>query len=248
MIYGLYHSAAGMLTSEYRQNITANNLANAETAGFKRDLATFAERIRADEAGRRFGPSDAGLAGLSGGMWLGQTYTDFSDGQLLRTSVDTDVALEGPGFFMVRKDGEVYLTRDGRMTLDTDGRLISVTDGAAVLGVGDIPLRANPRGGELRIDQTGRIFQDEAPIGQLAVADVRDPDALHKAGAGRWTFDGDDLGPAFARVRQGFVEQSGVQPLKELVQMMESSRAFQINAQMVSLQSESAGRMLSVLS
>src|SRR3989442_9991693 len=80
VIYGLYQSAAGMMTSEYAQSVLANNLANADTVGFKRDVAVFAERLRADQAGRRDGPTAEGLGSLSGGTWLGRTDVDFSEG------------------------------------------------------------------------------------------------------------------------------------------------------------------------
>ncbi|MBK9120353.1 MAG: hypothetical protein IPM18_12245 [Phycisphaerales bacterium] len=70
MIFGLYHSAAGMMTTEYRQSVLANNLANAETVGFKRDVATFAERLPATLAGLQQGASAVDLEGLSGGCGL----------------------------------------------------------------------------------------------------------------------------------------------------------------------------------
>ncbi len=244
MIYGLYHSAAGMLTNEYRQSVTANNLANADTVGFKRDIATFAERVPARTAGVRRGPSNADLAGLSGGMWLGQTQTSFADGPNTRTGHHTDVALVGPGFLMVDKNGETLLTRDGRMMVDQDGHLLAASDGAAVLGAGGTPIRVNPRGGELSVDEEGHVMQGGVRVAQLAMTDVDSYDKLRKAGAGRFTFDSDDLTPTAARIRHGFIEQSAVEPVKELVNMIEAARAYQINAQMVSLQDQSISRLL----
>ena len=115
MIYGLYQSAAGMMTNEYRQNVIANNLANAQTVGFKRDVAVFSERLRESELDRYSNPSNDLMEALSGGLWLGRTHTDFSNGELTRTGNPLDVALEGAGFLMVESGGRQLLTRDGRM-------------------------------------------------------------------------------------------------------------------------------------
>jgi flagellar basal-body rod protein FlgG len=247
VIYGLYQAAGGMMTHEYRQSVIANNLANADTIGFKRDVATFAERLRADQAGMRFGAGDAKLDPLSGGIWLGQSLTDFSSGSLRASDNPLDVAIDGAGFFVVSVDGQEQFTRDGRFVMDLDGRLRAV-DGAAVLGPGNAPIQLNPRGGRARIDESGRIYQNDLAVGQLAVADFDDYDALQKTAAGRFIAP-DGLTPVqpIARIKSGVLEDSGAIAVTEMVSMIESSRAYQINAQMVSLQDESAGRLLSLL-
>lgn len=244
MIHGLYQSAAGMLTGEYRQAVIANNLANAETSGFKRELAVFSERQPAAVAGLRSGPSNETLAGLSGGAWLGRTHTDFSEGGLQRTDRPLDVALAGDGFLTVEQGGQTLLTRDGRMLMDAVGVLRAAVDGAAVLGPGGAPIALNPRGGAAFVDEQGRISQNNVIVGQLGIVDVANYDALRKVGAGRFAFDPDDQQPAAVRVQCGFVESSGVEPVQELVGMIEASRLYQLNAQMVSLQDQTAGRMI----
>ena len=246
MIYGLYQSAAGMMVNEYRQGVLANNLANAETSGFKRDVATFSERRTAADVGQRRGPTHDLMQQLTGGIWLGKTQTDFGEGVLQRTELATDIALAGPGFFQVRDaQGTDLLTRDGRLLMDSEGRLVSATDGAAVLGRGGAPILLNPRGGELTIDDEGRVSQDGQIAAQLAVVDVTDYDALQKVGASR--FRGGELLATprpEARVMQGFVESSGVEPVKEMVSMLEASRAYQLNAQMITMQDQSLGRLI----
>lgn len=246
MIYGLYQSAAGMLTHEYRQDILANNIANAETPGFKREIAVFAERIPAREAGRRSGPSDPLLDHLTGGVWLGRTETDFGEGVLVKTDSPMDVALAGPGFFLVQKDGRQYLTRDGRMTQTPDGRLVAASDGAEYLGAAGQPLRVNPRGGEIRVDEDGRILQgpNRAVVSQLGIVDVTDYHQLSKAGAGRFTAPAYTPIPNGTRVQNGYIESSGVEPVKEMVTMIEASRAYQLNAQMLTLADQTAARLI----
>lgn len=247
MIYGLYQSAAGMMVNEYRQGVISNNLANADTIGFKREIATFAERLRADQAGRRHGPSDSTLGGLSGGTWLGETATDFSEANFIESQNPYDVALAGPGFLRVLHDGKEYLSRDGRMTMTPSGDLVQAATGAAVLGPAGQPIRLDPRGGAITIDENGRISQGGFERTGLGIADVQDYDALRKVGGGRFDAAGQSLTQSPAKVIPGFVESSGVKPVQELATMIEASRAFQINAQMVSLQDQIGGRLINVV-
>ena len=248
MIYGLYNSAAGMLTSEYRQGVIANNLANAETTGFKPDYAVIAERVPAAQAGVRHGPSAADLAGLSGGTWLGPTQTSFAPGTLEHTGQDTDVALDGSGFLTVEKDGKTYLTRDGRFIRDAQGFVKSATDGAQVLDAGGGPLRVNPLGGKLQIDSDGNVRQDGHMVGRLGLTDVQNDARLQKVAGSRFAFDPQQVQPATCQVEQGVVERSGVEPLKEMVNMIEASRTYQMNAHLVSLQDQSVGQLLTLMS
>lgn len=247
MIYGLYQSAAGMMTHEYRQDVIANNLANAETAGFKREIAVASERKPASLAGVRRGASDELLRMLSGGVWLAQTETDFGEAGFTRTEAPLDVALAGPGFFRVAAGSRTYLTRDGRFTMQPDGAVVSATDGAQVLGAGGIPLRINPRGGDPTIDEIGRVFQNRIEVGRLAVVDVANYRALEKAGASRFRGDNVELIESPALVQHGYVERAGVEPVKELTGMLASTRAYQLNAQMLTMQDQTAGRLLASL-
>jgi flagellar basal-body rod protein FlgG len=246
MIYGLYNSAAGMLTTDYRQGVLANNIANADTVGFKRDIAVFAERIPASQAGRREGPSARDIAGLSGGLWLGKTHTDFAEGQKLQTDQWHDLSLDGPGFFVVQVDDGPQYTRDGRFIMDQDGWLRAATDGAPVLGRGGRPVRLNPFGSRenVRVDDVGHIFQDDALVGQLALADFRDYGALRKVGASRFVAPENSAIDAAALVHMGYVESSSVSPIHDLVNMLEASRAYQMNAQMVTLQDQTVSRLI----
>ncbi len=247
MIYGLYQSAAGMMVNEYRQDVLANNLANAETVGFKREIASFAQRLRASEAGRRDGPSNDLMKSLSGGIWLARTHTDFSEGASIKTDNPLDVLITGEGFLRVSADGQEYLTRDGRMLMDADGWLVSAADGASILGQAGQPIRLNPRGGEIVIDQDGRIRQGKLMVGRLGLVNVDNDQALRKAGAGRFELGGATLTRSLAKITKGCVESSGVEPIKELVTMIEASRAYQLNAQMLSLQDQSAGRLINAV-
>ncbi len=247
MIYGLYHSVAGMLVNEHRQDVIANNIANAETVGFKRDMAVFAERLPASAAGVRDAASQALLDGLSGGLWLGQTETDYSEGAFVKTDQPEDVALAGPGFLKVRSNDRELLTRDGRMRLDENGRLVAASDGAAVLSAGGGEIRVNPRRGPISIDADGWVAQNGTRVARLAVVEPEDYLALRKLGAARFDAGATRLRLAEADVLAGHVESSGVQPVQEMVAMIEAGHAYQFNAQMVTLQDQTAGRLISTL-
>ncbi len=244
MIYGLYQSAAGMMINEYRQNVIANNLANAQTVGFKRDVAVFSERLRESELDRYGNPTNDLMEALSGGQWLGRTHTDFSNGELTRTGNPLDVALEGAGFLMVESGGRQLLTRDGRMMMDEFGRLVSVTDGAPMLSRAGAPIVLDRNGGEVEIARDGRIRQGGREVARLGLIDVDDYRSLRKVGDGRFLPASDERIEATARVHSRFVENSGVRPTRELVGMIEASRAYQINARMVTLQDDMIGRLV----
>lgn len=245
MIYGLYESAAGLLTNEYRQGVIANNLANADTIGFKRDVPSFSERLRASQAGLRDNPTSDLHEGLSGGVWTGRTETDFHNGAVINTGNPLDVALDGPGFLMVAGQDAPLLTRDGRMTMDSDGRLLAATDGSPMLSDAGTPIVLNRLNGKVTIDETGRIFQNGAMVAKLGVTDVADPRALAKLSAGRFVVpENVERTEAGALLRPGCLENSGVEPVKELVNMIEAARAYQMNAQLISLQDQTLSRLI----
>ena len=247
MIYGLYQSAAGMMTNEYRQAVLANNIANADTVGFKRDVATFAERTPAQAAGERAGTSATDMAGLSGGLWLGRTFTDFTAGTKTQTGNPYDVALDGPGFLAVQSNGQRLYTRDGRTLLRPDGTLVAASDGAEMLGRGGMPVRLNPFGGQPNIDTQGRISQDGAIVGELEIVNFANYQALQKVGAARFAAPNAEPAPAPVLVQGGYIEGSAVEPVNELVNMMEATQAYQFNARMVSLQDDSVSKLINAV-
>ena len=145
MIYGMYQSAAGVMTNSYRQDVIANNLANAETVGFKKDLAQFQQRrTEAQERGTEKS-TNALLENLGGGVFASPTVADLSQGELEPSSNNMDVAIEGKGFFAVRDHGQVRLTRDGRFMSDREGHLAMANNsGQLVLDDKNEPISLNP--------------------------------------------------------------------------------------------------------
>ena len=250
MSYGLWLSAGGMQVNEYRQSLAANNMANVETAGFKRDLAVIHERDVESVADPLQTPfSDRMLDTLTGGVWVRPTYTSFEQGRLDNTGRNLDTALHGNGFFAVTDgDNELY-TRDGRFVINPTGELVMVAGEGKyqVLNANGQPIEvADPTAGPIQIDRDGSLFQNGAEIAALRVVDFADYQNLTKTGDNLIANVGDDEPvPANATVMGGFVEASTVDPISAMTNMIEVSRAYGLNAQMVSLQDETIGQAVS---
>lgn len=245
MIYGLWLSAAGLQVNEHQQAVIANNLANLNTTGFKRDLAVFRDRLvesRSGLGGVRF--RHPVLDGLSGGTFQNPTATDFSQASLEQGG-PLDVAMDGDGFFTVQVGKEARYTRDGRFTLNADGDLITVAGGHPVLDTSGNPIHiGNENAGKISIDSEGRIKIGDREVGTLNVTDFADRSLLIKVGQN--TFDGRYAKAVEAKgtVRQGFHESSGVEPTTELVRMIEASRCYELNASLISMQDGMMGRAI----
>ena len=243
MIHGLWQSAAGLQTSQYRQAIVANNLAHAETAGFKRDLAVIRQRLVASQeaaGGSRY--AHPVLDGLSGGSFVAPTYTLFEQGPLTQSANPLDLALEGEGFFAVRAGEATRYTRDGRLTLRADGTLVTSAGGHPILDSEGQTIQLQPGAGAPRIDTRGRVTQGETPVGQIGVFGFADTSVLRKVGGNLIDAGQASAENANAQVRSGTVERSNVQPTDELVRMIEVARAYQLNASLITQQDAMLGR------
>ncbi len=243
MLYGLWLSAGGLQVNQHRQAVIANNLANLNTTGFKRDLAIFRERLIEAERGlgaMRF-RNDL-LDDMSGGTWLKPTATDYTQAPLLQGG-PLDVAIQGDGFFTIQDGQETRYTRDGRFTLDPNGNLVTVAGGHAVLDRAGQPIHvgeARPEG--IRIESAGRISIGDREVATLGVVDFADRSLLQKVGQNLFDGRNAEASPATGRLVQGFTEASGVEPTTELVQMIEAARLYQMNATMISYQDGMLGR------
>ena len=122
--YGLWLSAAGMKVNEHRQTILANNMANANTTGFKHDLAVVRQRLIASEArGNGATATHSVLDGLSGGVQVEATFHSFVQGRIEKTGRPLDIALHGDGFLTVSDGENTRYTRDGQLTTNAVGEL-----------------------------------------------------------------------------------------------------------------------------
>jgi flagellar basal-body rod protein FlgF len=247
MIYGLYMSATGVLASSYRQDVIANNLANSETVGFKKDLALFQElgteaRLRGLDPRRHSNP---GLESIGGGLRVRPTFVDRSQGELEHTGGAMDVAIHGDGFFAVRQQGRLMLTRDGRFMVNSAGHLAMASSGLEVLDTRQRPIGLRPDL-PVTINQAGEITQGKDLMGRIGLFDVPDPQRLRKQGAGLLTYADAEraLRPAQATLRSSFVERANVEPAEELARLLDTQRQLEANANMIRYQDQMLGKLV----
>ncbi|WP_166830373.1 flagellar hook-basal body protein [Thalassoroseus pseudoceratinae] len=249
MLYGLYLSAQGAQVQSKRLDVIANNLANADTSGFKRDLAVAqtyhpfdVEHGTAHELPRH-------LERVTGGTSITDVITDFQNGSLKETGARFDVALEGQGFLRVSDGQNEFLTRDGSLTQNAVGELVT-EQGERVLDTTGSPIVIPPDATEISIGADGVIsaMDDLGVQTALAQLDVVMPQSLadlQKIGDNHFVTNGptEAAGPA-TRVRQGYVEGSGVNAISETVHMIDASKAFETNLNLLKLQDETLSRLL----
>jgi flagellar basal-body rod protein FlgF len=250
MLYGLYLSAQGIQAQSSRVDVIANNLANAGTSGFKRDLAIFQSNRPYDlDHGGGYDPPGNQNA-LSGGVTTAQVATDFSAGPLIKTGGSYDVALTGSGFFQVNDGRQNYLTRNGQFTVSPSGELVSQGSGMRVQSVSGQPIIIPPEATRVEIADDGMASWigsegDRTQLAKLAVVQPPSEKQLQKSGNSLYRYSGNVLpaGPD-VQVKQGYVEGSGVKPVSEMVEMVQASRAVEANVNMIKFQDDALDRLL----
>jgi flagellar basal-body rod protein FlgF len=247
MIYGLWQSAGGLQAQEYRQAIIANNLANAETPGFKADRVSFVERLNAQQAKGSAATRYPALERMTGGVFESELYTDFNSPEtpLQVSSNPLDIAVRGAGFLAVQTPEGPRYTRDGRLMMDRDGTLVQATTGGAVLDGQGLPITLDPLStASIKIDSQGMVRQGDTTVGQIGLVDFADRRQLEKVGQN--LFDAGKAQPVEAKggVAQFAIEGSGVDPTRTLVEMIAASREYEANARMVTMQDETLSRIV----
>lgn len=252
MSYGLYLSAAGVVGNSHRQDVIANNLANVETAGFKRSMAMFQQRPAESKTPGQQRFSHPLLDGIGGGLFISPTRLDLQQGNLEPTDNRLDVAIQGEGYFAVRgRDGDHRLTRDGRMLIDNQGFVIAGDDTQArLLGPNREPIRLQGFSpAELRIDTAGRVLRagTSEVLATIGVFKPVDANAvLLPVGNSQMQIWADNtaIQPIEGIVRSGFVERSNVDPATEMVRLIEAQRQLEANANMIRYQDQATGRLV----
>lgn len=240
--YGMHLSASGALTSMYRQDVITNNLANADTPGFKPDLALQIARDPARIEDSLSGlPSSDLLENLGGGTHLLPNIVSHAQGTLDQTNRPLDLAIRGRGFFQVRDssaaDGDsLRLTRDGRLTRRDDGTLVLASSGLPVLDERGAPITLAD-GPEPEVSADGTILQNGVPVARLALVDVPDRSQLSKREGGLFALSADaasTLRSAVGRIEAGYVESAAIDEIAAMMDVSAASRAVQANLAMIS--------------
>ncbi|MBL8852811.1 MAG: flagellar hook-basal body complex protein [Planctomycetaceae bacterium] len=239
-MYGTYLSASGADSYSRYLEVIANNVANVDTPGFRRELPVIkAFHSEAIEQGLA-SPGDGGIHDLGGGVGMFQTVTSFEIGQVQRTGVDSDVMLADPRgdhFFVVDQDGQQMLTRAGNFLFDKDGYLVTQS-GRQVMSSSGGPVRINPAL-PYEFDSTGNVVQPAT--GTRAELAVVRPTSLHDLqhmGENMFAPNGQlqSVPPEERRVRAGFLETSAARPVQEMVDMIKVTKAYEANVRMIQQQ------------
>lgn len=221
---GIWAALSGAVAQQRSLDITANNVANANTAGFRADRLVFEQAL--SQAGTD-GPAPDAVRFVQ----TAEMATDHRPGALQQTGNPLDLALEGDGWFSVQTPNGERFTRAGAFVTNADG-LIVTADGHPVLGVqqGDGPpptLQVPPATREIRVADDGTVFADEQQIGRLRI--TRFDEQPRKEGLTLYV-GGQGGRPADAAVRQGYLEMANVNAvagMNELITVTRSFEAFQ---------------------
>lgn len=231
-----------MIPQQNRLEVLANNIANANTAGFKRESVFERYMINAQE----------NLNSIKGDAEQedppSYTYTDFTSGTVERTGNLLDLAIDSPnGYFILQdEEGKQFYTRAGHFVLGNDGN-IRTPDGLALMGESgpimlDRTFAAPDQAGEnrsinVRVDDDGEVFANEMPLGRIQLATVENPQTLIRESGTHFSESENtivDFVPQNdTKIRQGYVENSNVDIIKEMVEMIELQRLFETGQKVI---------------
>ena len=201
-----------MKLQEKRLALTANNLANATTTGYKEMQMSF-EVLK---------PTTTENPVMTSMV----PYINFSKANLVQTESVLDVAINGNGFFVISMPEGMYYTRNGRFTLDTEKRLVTPS-GHLVMGYnGTVTIE----GSNITIKEDGAVYADDQAMGRLKIVDFNEKKLLQPIGSSLFKYTGKDGEMALAKeytVKQGFLEASNVDMIREMVNLINTQRTFE---------------------
>lgn len=243
MMRGLYTSAMGMIVQQKRQENISQNLANIETNSYKKQemVASAFDRVivknRANNAGNRL----AVIGEMHLGVRVDDLYTDSEQGILEGTNNPLDFAIEGESFFTIQlPNGDYAYTRDGSFTLNENGQL-TTRQGYLVMGNNLESILLGTE--DIQVDARGRITLPNGQNLTLNIVSFPETQNLQKLGENMYTLENGQpiVGSAYT-LRQGFLEKSNINPLDELVKMIEVTRSFESNQKVVQAMDETLGK------
>jgi flagellar basal-body rod protein FlgF/flagellar basal-body rod protein FlgG len=245
MYYGLYMSAAGAYSQTQKVEVLSNNVANANTVGFKRELALLESReSEAIERGLARRGSRT-VDDVGGGAALRATATDFAPGDFQETGSPLDFAIEGDVpdvFFLVQRGGQQLLTRAGNFHLSSEGEL-KTAQGDAVLSADGDPIVLD-QAQEWRALPGGVIEQGGSRV-ELGLARPLSLRSLQKIGHNYFSAKSMQLAePPDRRVRSGFLELSGIKPVDEMVELIAASRAHEANVRLIQQHDQATSQLI----
>ena len=244
MVKGLYIAYTGMIHEQNRMDIMSNNIANADTTGFKKEGSTsqaFTDvlAVKIKDVTEGGSPRNVRTEGLmQPGVKIGENYVDHSQGSFRETGNTFDLALSDRGFFQIEFTNKAGVTstkytRDGNFTLNKEGDLVN-QNGDYVLSSNGSHIRLDPLK-QTTIDKQGQIRQGENVVATIGVTDFEDYDYLKRYGENYFeTIDGaTEVRPQNTDVYSGYLEMANMSVVTEMVNMITISRQYEANQKMI---------------
>jgi flagellar basal-body rod protein FlgF len=224
MVNGLFTAAKGMMLQQEKVDITTNNLANANSTGFKKAMmATYAEvNVRRNDENKLHQDEN---------QTANEQFFNFEQGSLIETNDKFDLAIEGKGFFSVRTDdGSVGYTRNGAFTRNSIGELVTLNGNQVLDKVG------NPfiiESGEFKVATDGGVYVSENKVADLGMVQFANEKVLEPTGKSFWKIKDSFLGQVNpekmknAEVKQGILEGSNVSAIDSMVELIRFQRSYE---------------------
>jgi flagellar basal body rod protein FlgG len=243
MLKELYTAAMGMMPQQTRLEVIANNMANASTVGYKRQSVFERNLISAQSAFNNVvGDVEQDDPPIG-------SYIDYSRGAFEKTDNPLDLAIDNDNAFFVVEDdiGNQFLTRAGHFTLAEDGTLIT-TDGKKLIGEGGVinvkenfllkpDYDVSAESVQVRITENGEVFANETQVGTVKLVTVENPDTIRQISNANFAVTDDtvtnEVPMEEAHIKQGFIENSNVNIISEMVAMIELQRLFEAGTKVI---------------
>jgi flagellar basal-body rod protein FlgG len=260
MMRSLYTAATGMDAQQTKMDTIANNLANANTTGFKKTRADFEDLLSETIRSPRDGGPQGGAAPTPLQVGLGvrtsSTTRTFSQGEFVQTDNSMDLAIEGSGLFRVtRPNGELAYTRAGNFSIDADGRVVTQRGELLEPNI-NVPKDAT----RINISQQGQITAvvpnqvKPVELGQLELSTFVNTSGLEAIGGNLYVETAASGPPTFIRpgdagtgtIAQGFLESSNVKAVEEMVAMISTQRSYELNSKVIQTADQMLQRLTNV--
>jgi flagellar basal-body rod protein FlgF len=240
---GIYTAYSGIKAQMDALEIASNNLANINSVGFKSDL-TFYSALNKELSGSQ---SNESLGDTINRSVQAETAIDFTDGLMVSTGRDLDVAINGDGFLTVKTPQGIRYTRNGSMNIGA-GAILSNPEGCPIIGISGEPITLGP--GIVKIGDNGDVTLNGSYVDRLKVVTVEDQKKLSKEGSSLLIYRSDKEPQVLenATIRSGSLEKSNVSAISSMVRMVNIMRQFEsiqkcINLEMNDMNSKSIEKL-----
>lgn len=239
-----YIALSQQLALRRQMDVIANNLANAATPSYKAERILFSELVAGHAP---YSGQNGANAALSFVDEIG-TLRDISTGNLTQTSNTFDLAINGPGYFVIETPAGQRYTRQGSFRLDAQGQIVTA-DGYPLLDQSNRPIAVPQGQARIEVTTTGQVATESGTLGQIRLVTFENEQAMKKAGAGLYESDADPLPPdPKSEIRQGMIEGSNVRSVFEITNMIDVLRRYQAAQRIIESEQELERKAIDKLS